>query len=226
MPTVSAVALDGPVASGKTVVGRRVAGALGFRFFDTGLLYRAVAWAALRRSVSLEDPDALTRLAATMRLEVAGPVGIDRVVVDGEDATEALRESPVERAVSRVAAVAGVREALVKTQRSIAAGGGVIMAGRDIGTVILPDADLKVFLQASVDERARRRHAEQDSAARPVSLSAVRSEIEQRDRTDSERTLAPLRQAPDAHLVETDGVALDDVVDRVLALVAAYEKHG
>jgi cytidylate kinase len=215
------IAIDGPVASGKTAVGRRVAAALGFHFLDTGLLYRAVAWAAIQRGISPDDESALTALASGLRIEVTEPNQGERVLVDGDDATDALKDKAIEGIVSRTSRVAGVRQALVATQRDLADLGRVVMAGRDIGTVILPEADVKLFLQASVAERARRRRLELVAAGGQASLDQVQREIEARDLADTQRAASPLRPADDAHLMDTDGVSLDEVVERVLALVKA-----
>ena len=221
MPDARTIAIDGPVASGKTAVGRRVAAALGFQFLDTGLLYRAVAWAALRRDVSPDDESALARLAQALVIEITGPDDGERVLVDGEDVTDALRGPEVEGIVSRTSSVLGVRETLVETQRRIADQGRVVMVGRDIGTVILPHADVKLFLEASVGERARRRRAELRAAGRQAGVSEVQADIEARDRPDTLRANSPLRKAQDAHLLRTDGVTLDGVVEWALALVRA-----
>ncbi len=215
------IAIDGPVASGKTAVGRSVAAALGFHFLDTGLLYRAVAWAAVQRGIPPDDESALTALAEGLRIEVTEPAQGERVLVDGDDATDSLKDPEVEGIVSRTSRVAGVRQALVATQRALADVGRVVMAGRDIGTVILPEADVKLYLQASVAERARRRRLELVAAGGQTSLDQVQREIEARDRADTQRAASPLRPADDAHFMDTEGVSLDEVVERVLALVKA-----
>lgn len=215
------IAIDGPVASGKTAVGRRVAAALGFHFLDTGLLYRAVAWAAVQRGTPPDDEAALTALANGLRIEVTEPGEGERVLVDGDDVTDALKNSAVEGIVSRTSRIPGVRLALVAMQRELADRGQVVMAGRDIGTVILPEADAKLFLRASVAERARRRHLELQATGGRTSLAQVQREIEARDLVDTQRASSPLRPADDAHLLDTDDVSLDEVVERVLALVGA-----
>lgn len=213
------IAIDGPVAAGKTAVGKALAQRLGWRFLDTGAMYRAVAWAALQRNISPDDADALTALASSLQVDLAN--GPDpRWLVDGRDVTQELRSPQVEAIVSQVSAVPGVRRAMVARQRALAAGGNIIVAGRDIGTVVLPDAPLKVFLLASVETRARRRWLEVQNAGTPPTLEEVRRSLEERDRRDSSRSLSPLRPAPDAVLLDTDPYTIEEVVQRIMALVA------
>jgi cytidylate kinase len=198
-----------------------VARQLGYRFVDTGAMYRAITWLALERGVDPGDAEALARLAAeaTMSVEAAtGPEDHARVLVNGRDATPSLREPAIEGAVSQVSAVPEVRAAMVAIQRRLAAGGGVVMAGRDIGTVVLPDAELKVYLDASVDERARRRAAELQAKGVAADVAIVRDELARRDAYDSGRAVSPLRPADDAEHIDTDGLTLDEVVERVLEL--------
>lgn len=215
----STIAIDGPVASGKTAVGRLLAHELGYRFMDTGLMYRAVAWAALRRRVPMDDEEALTRLAQQLRTEVVeGPEG-DRVSVDGVDATRELRGPAVDEASSQVSQVLGVRQVLVAQQQEMARAGSMVMVGRDIGTAVLPDAPVKLFLHASEAERAHRRHRELEAQGQVTSYEVVRRDIESRDRRDSERVHSPMRPAPDAHVFNTEGVSVDEVVRRVQILV-------
>ena len=216
------IAIDGPVAAGKTAVGKALAQRLGWRFLDTGAMYRAVAWAAIQRCVSPDDPVALTALAQSLRIDLAN--GPDpRWLVDGQDVTRELRSPQVEAIVSQVSAVPGVRQALAARQRAIAQEGNIVVAGRDIGTVVVPDALLKVFLLASVETRARRRWLEIQTAGNspPPALEEVRRTLEERDQRDSSRSLSPLRPAPDAVLLDTDPYTIDEVVQRILALLAA-----
>jgi len=215
------IALDGPAAAGKSTVGRRLAASLGYPFLDTGSMYRAVTWAALQHGVDLGDDDALGDLASSLRIDVQRARGEDsaRILVDGGDVTDHLRSPEVEAAVSLVSRVAGVREALVRAQRELAGRRPVVMAGRDIGTVVLPDADLKVYLDASLDERSRRRHEEMAPLGREASPESVLEDLRRRDRIDSRRAVSPLRPAEDAIIIDTDGLSLDEVVERVLALV-------
>ncbi|MCH8026127.1 MAG: (d)CMP kinase [Chloroflexi bacterium] len=208
------MAIDGPSAAGKSAVGGRVAERLGYRFIDTGMMYRAITWLAHERQVDLEDDAALTRLAESVELALEA----DRVRVDGIDVTDRLRSTEVGKAVSLVSRVAGVREAMVRGQRAMAGQGRVVMAGRDIGTVVLPDAPLKVYLEASAAERNRRRHEELRAMGRSVTLQQVRDELANRDAIDSERAVSPLRPAEDAVVIDTDALSLEQVVERILEL--------
>lgn len=217
------IAIDGPAAAGKTTVGRQTGCHLGYPFLDTGAMYRAMTWTALRRGVDLSDEDALSELAASISIDI-GPAGPDSIepctiFVDGEDVTRNLRQPEVEAAVSLVSRVAGVREALVKVQRELAGRNSVVMAGRDIGTVVLPQADLKVYLDASVEERARRRFAELSALGMDLTEEGVLRDLRRRDRIDSERSVSPLRPADEAVVIDTDGLTLEEVVQRVLELV-------
>ncbi|MFN8559456.1 MAG: (d)CMP kinase [Dehalococcoidia bacterium] len=214
--------MDGPAASGKSAVGTRVAERLGLPFVDTGAMYRAITWLALRRGVPLDDPAALTALAATadvaIRPPAAGSAEYATVLMDGMDATPYLRAADVERAVSLVSAVPGVRERMVAIQRQ-AAGAAIVMAGRDIGTVVLPHAEVKVYLEASPEVRARRRQAEMAAKGRVAAFEDVLADLRRRDGIDSGRDVAPLRPADDAVVIPTDALSIDQVVERVLALV-------
>jgi cytidylate kinase len=219
------IAVDGPGASGKSTVGRRIAAKLGCPFLDTGAMYRALTWAALSRRIATDDAAALDRLASSVRMEVGDPLPGSgescTISIDGDDVTAELRRPEVERAVSAVSSVPGVREVLVRLQREIAGRRPIVMAGRDIGTVVVPDADLKVYLEASVEERARRRRDELVARGREASLAVVVADLRRRDRIDSERDASPLRVADDAVIVQTDGFTLEEVVGRVLELVEA-----
>lgn len=216
----SVIAIDGPVASGKSTVGRAVARRHGYRFVDTGLMYRAVTLLAQEGNVSLEDGAALTRLAEETPLDVRQDgAGADQVFAAGADVTARLRTAEVEAGVSLVARVPGVRDALVRQQRRMAGEGRVVMVGRDIGTVVVPDA-AKVYLDASPDERARRRHEELAGAGpREASLDAVKENLALRDRLDSEREASPLRVADGAVQVLTDDLDVDGVVERIERLL-------
>ncbi len=221
------IAVDGSAASGKSSVGRKLAERLGYPFLDTGVMYRAVTVVALQRRLDINDEAALGALASTARLDVgppsAGSGETCAISVNGQDVTSMLRLPEVEDAVSLVSRVAGVREALVRLQREIAGRQAMVMAGRDIGTVVLPDADIKIYLDASLDERARRRHQEFAGAGRNVTKSLVLDDLRRRDQIDSERDLSPLRPADDAVIIVTDGLSQDDVFRRVLALVGGEE---
>jgi cytidylate kinase len=215
------IAVDGSAASGKSTVGRRLAERLGYVFLDTGVMYRAVTWAALDRGIDLNDEAALGNLARTLGIEVSlGSDGQEtRIALDGADVTDRLRSQAVEDSVSIVSRVAGVRDALVARQREIAARQPIVMAGRDIGTVVLPEADLKVYLDASIEERARRRYADFLASGHEVSEEIVLEDIRRRDRIDSEREVSPLKPADDAVIIGTDGLTLDEVMAKVIALV-------
>ena len=215
---LNSIAIDGPVASGKTAVGRLAAGRLGFRFLDTGAMYRAVTWVAIRREIGLEDAEALTRLAGTIEIRLVPSEAGDRLVVDGEDVTDHLRDQDVERAVSQVSAVSGVRTAMVSQQRAVARQGPIVMVGRDIGTVVLPDADVKVFLEASVDVRAKRRYDELRSPGKSPEYQDVVDDLASRDKIDSERADSPLMPASDAVRLDTDDLTVDEVVERILTM--------
>ncbi len=219
------IAIDGPAASGKSTLARRLAEALGYLYFDTGVMYRAVTWAALQRHLPLEDEAAMTRLAQRVRIDVRPPSRDDGraydVLVDGEDVTWAIRTPEVDRWVSVVAAHPGVRQALTAQQRRIGQQGRVVMVGRDIGTVVLPEADLKIYLDASVEERARRRFAERRARGEAVDFTEVLEAMRQRDALDSSREVAPLRPAADAVIIHSDGLDADQVFAQALALVQA-----
>lgn len=221
LPRPSTIAIDGPVASGKTAVGGLLALKLAYRFIDTGVMYRAVTWAALRDGTSPEDEAAVTALAHRMQMEVAysdtlsGP----RILVDGRDVTSELRSREVDGWVSLVSSYSGVRQALVARQRALAGEGGIVMVGRDIGTVVLPDADLKVFLTASREERAMRRYREMKEREQSPSLEQVMENLLARDEMDSTRADSPLRPGEGAYMLNTNDMDLDQVVDNILRLM-------
>lgn len=205
------VAIDGGVASGKSAVGKRVAEGLGLPFIDSGLMYRAVTKLAAEHGIDPGDVDALTELARTTELKVDG----ERVWADGVELTEGIFDADHMDALPRVSAIAGVREALVAQQRRLG-GGGVVMAGRDIGTVVFPNADFKFFLTASLEEKVRRRAAQYEKRGELVDEEAMRKEVEARDRVDTERAVAPLRPAPDAIVIDTDHLTVNEVVDAII----------
>jgi len=213
------VAIDGPAASGKSTTARLVAERLGFLHLDTGAMYRAVTWKAIDGGISLEDGRALTELAARIELDVIPAPQGGRVLVDGEDVTERIRDPAVSRAVSRVATYPGVRAALVRRQREIGRGARMVLEGRDIGTVVFPNADVKVYLEASLPERAERRQRELRARGVEQTIDDLAGEIEQRDRLDSERSESPLRPAVDAIRLDTTGLSIEEQVARVVAIV-------
>jgi cytidylate kinase len=209
------VAIDGGVASGKSAVGRRVADRLGLPFVDSGLMYRAITRLAAEQGIDAHDSEAITRLAQTSEVKVDG----ERVWANGVDLTKGIYDSDYADALPLVSANPGVREALVAQQRRMG-GTGVVMAGRDIGTVVFPDADYKFFLVASLDEKVRRRAAQYERRGERVDEEAMRKEVADRDRVDTERAVAPLRPAPDAVVIDTDHVDVEQVVDLILKHIA------
>jgi cytidylate kinase len=215
------VALDGPASSGKSSVGATAALELGYRFCDTGLLYRAATWLALRRGVPADgDPSALVALVAEIELAPDENGRLAHVTVDGEDVTSDVHTPEVDEAVSAISRVPELRTALLERQRSLAAEpGGIIMAGRDIGTVVLPGADLKIFLDASVEERARRRAEERGLDAASDEAREILDQLRRRDELDRNRAVAPLRPAEDAIRVVTDGNQFEDTVRAVVAAI-------
>ena len=219
MPGTQAIAIDGPVASGKTAVGGLVAKLLGFGFLDTGLMYRAVTQVALERTLDLQDAPSLTTLAESLSMGVSTVRGTDGLVVEGREVAESLRDGLVEHGVSLVASVPGVRRALVQRQRDIAATIPIVMMGRDIGTVVLTDAAVKVYLTASVTERARRRHLEFSERGKVIGYEQVLQELQRRDAIDSERDDSPLRPADDAVVIETSGRPIDDLAKEIVTMV-------
>ena len=217
------VALDGPGSSGKSSVGAAAAQEVGYRFFDTGLLYRALTWLAEHRGVSVDDPESLVELVADLELAPDDAGRLSRVIVGGADHTADTRAPAVEAAVSSVSAVPEVREALLGRQRELAEVGGIVMAGRDIGTIVLPDADLKIYLDASVEERARRRAEQRGIDPHGPEGQAILESLRRRDRLDSTRAVAPLRVAPDARIITTDGNEFDETVDAVVSAIRDAE---
>ena len=217
------IAIDGPAASGKTTVARRLADRLNVLYLDTGSMYRALAYLALATQTDLDNEPALLRLAAQnaldVRLDRQAPLGFRIFAGSNELTAEQLESTQVTAVVSTVAAHARVREAMVKEQRAIAGQGPVVMAGRDIGSVVLPDALVKVFLTASVQARVKRRGAQLAAAGVDVNAHELAREIEERDRLDETRAVSPLRKAADAHTIDSSSLGVDEVVDRVSALV-------
>jgi cytidylate kinase len=205
------VAIDGGVASGKSAVGRRVAEALGLPFVDSGLMYRAITRLASERGIDPRDSEAVIKLAESVNLRLDG----ERVWADGTELTQGIYDADHADALPVISAIAGVRQALVEQQRLLGMG-GVVMAGRDIGTVVFPKADHKFFLTASLEEKVRRRAAQYERRGERVDEEAMRREVEARDLVDTQRAVAPLRPAPDAVIVDTDGLSVDEVVDLIV----------
>jgi len=217
------IAIDGPAASGKTTLGKRLAEVLGYLLFDSGLMYRAVTWAALQRSVPVSDEAAITSLAEEAQIDIHPPSRDDGrgydVTLDGKDVTWEIRRPQVDANVSIVSVYPGVRRALTLQQRRIGLRGRVVMVGRDIGTVVLPEADLKIYLDASAEERARRRYLERIERGESADLAAILAVVRERDRIDSTRAVAPLRAAEDAVIIDSDNLNADQVLEKVRSLV-------
>jgi CMP/dCMP kinase len=210
------VAIDGPSGAGKGTVARTVAAALQYRHIDTGAMYRAVAWKAAHDGVALDDEDAVERIAHDAAIAVEN----GRVVIDEHDVTTAIRTPAIDRAAASVARLPRVRAVLVDRQRALGTDGGVVMEGRDIGTVVFPAADVKIYLDATAEERARRRAGDSaHTGGKESGLAGVHTDLQDRDRTDTTRAVAPLSVAQDAVYVDTTGMAIRDVVDRVMKLI-------
>ncbi len=253
MAKPSTIAIDGPAASGKSTIGKLLAQRLGYLYFfdtgpiyrtkggqerflpvergylyfDTGAMYRTVTWVALERGVDINDEAAITALAEELEIDVTRPTVSDgrqyTVFADGQDVTWQIRRPEVDANVSIVSAYPGVREALTHKQREIGRRGQVVMVGRDIGTVVMPDADLKIYLEASVEERARRRYRELLERGQPADYEEVLREMERRDKIDSEREAAPLKPAPDAIIINTDGLTVEEVLAKVEELIRKWD---
>ncbi len=214
------IAIDGPSGAGKGTLARAVAEALEYRHVDTGAMYRAVAWKALHDGLSLSDEDLVSRLAARAALECED----GRVVIDGHDVTRAIRTPEIDKAAAAVARLPLVREALVKRQRALGEDRGVVMEGRDIGTVVFPDAEVKVYLDAAAGERARRRASDAaHTGGQQGNLAGLQTDLEARDQSDSTRPVAPLAMANDATYIDTTDMPIEQVVSRVMDIVKAKQ---
>lgn len=224
----STIAIDGPAASGKSTIAEKLARELGYLFFDTGVMYRAVTLAALRRLGAVEDEAAISRLAEEVEIDITPPGKNDGrkydVLLDGEDVTWEIRSPEVEASVSQVSAYPGVRKAMTAQQRRIGLRGRCVMVGRDIGTVVLPEADLKIYLVASPEERARRRHQENLQRGLTSDYPTILQAMIRRDQIDSTREVAPLKPAADAHIIDTDGLSIEEVLGRVRSLLENYAR--
>ena len=213
------IAIDGPVAVGKTSVGSLLARRLGYIFFDTGMLYRAFTWKVLKSGISPNDENKLWHLASASKFDfVPSREGYLTPLVDGQDVSTELLRPEVEKQVSLISKVAGVRQALVSEQRNLAWRGNVVMAGRDISTVVLPWADLKIFLTASTEERAKRRYRELVERGQNLSLESVLADLKKRDEMDINRSISPLKPAEDAVIINTENLSLEQVVDKICTL--------
>ena len=220
------IAIDGPVGSGKSSAAQRVAELLGYKYLDSGAMYRALGWMALERGVPLDSAEPLEKLAAETRIDFeALGTSKTRVLVDGTDVTQAIRSPEVSRAASKVAVVPGVRRLLVAQQRRVGAQGGVVMEGRDIGTVVFPDAGLKIYLDASVEVRAERRWREHQQNGEQLDPAEVIEEVHERDRRDRERDASPLARARDAVVIDNTGMNLEDTA-RIIVMLAKEKAGG
>ena len=221
----STIAIDGTAAAGKSTLGQALAEHLNYLYFDTGVMYRAVTLAALRQGIPIEDEQRVTRLAQQLAIDVRPPTQPDGrlcdVLLDGEDVTWAIRSAEVDGQVSQVSVYRGVRRAMSSRQREIGLRGEVVMVGRDIGTVVLPEADLKIYLDATVDARAQRRHQEGLARGDQPVYEQVLDSVRQRDRIDSTRAVAPLKPAEDAIILDTTQLNAQQVLERALALIEA-----
>jgi cytidylate kinase len=213
------IAMDGPVAAGKSSTGLLLAQRLGYLFLDTGTMYRAFTWKAINSGIPLEDQDKLSRLAGITRFDfVPNNKGGLSPFIDGHNASAKLTQPEVDENVAIVARVAGVRQAMVAAQRMVAQQGGIIMAGRDIGTVVLPQAELKVFLTASVEERASRRYKQSSQKRVNINYESILADLKERDEADSTRSISPLKPASDAIIIDTEKLTLKQVVDKIYSL--------
>ena len=209
------IAIDGPSGAGKGTVARAVAIQLGYRHVDSGAMYRAVAWRALRDRIALDNEDTIAMLARTADIDVSPSA----VRIDGQDITSAIRTPEIDKAAASVARLPQVRAVLVARQREMGEQRGIVMEGRDIGTVVFPDADVKLYLDASPDERARRRAADPAHTGGPTAVTEVGTMLAQRDELDRTRTVSPLYAAPDAHVVDTTGKSVEEVVRKVMSVI-------
>jgi cytidylate kinase len=209
------IAIDGPSGAGKGTVARALASELGYRHVDSGAMYRAVGWKALREGVPLDDEAALVAIAKGSRIDVSATL----VTIDDVDVTRAIRTPEIDRAAASVARLPQVREVLVDRQRAMGRAGGIVMEGRDIGTVVFPSADVKIYLDASAEERARRRAHDPAHSGVPTELSKVATMLSERDRSDATRTASPLYAAADAIVIDTTDTPVNEVVARVLGMV-------
>ena len=222
MPIPNIIAIDGPAASGKSTLGRRLADTLGYLFFDTGVMYRAVTWVTLQKRIEVKDEAAVTSLSRIVQIDIRPPSIEDGrvcdVLADGIDITWETRTPEVEAYVSPVSTYRGVRQALASQQRRIGLRGRVVMVGRDIGTVVLPEADLKIYLDASAEERARRRYTEIIDRGGKADYEQILAGVRMRDEIDSTRAFSPLRAAGDAVIIDSDKLNADEVFAKVVAL--------
>ncbi len=224
------VAIDGPAGAGKSTVAKLAAKKLGYLYLDTGAMYRAATVLALRKGLSMEEPDEIAEAVAQAKIDLVPAIGADggpllKVFLDDEDITFEIRSREVGLMVSPLSTIGPVRDSLVAQQRRLAQNGGVVLDGRDIGTVVLPNAEVKIFLTASAAERAKRRMKDFDSRGENISFDTVLKEIVERDKRDSTREIAPLKKAVDAHEVVTDGMTISEVVEKILDFCSHAKAH-
>jgi cytidylate kinase len=221
------IAIDGPAASGKSTLGKQLADQLGYLFFDTGMMYRAVTWIGLQRSLPLDKEDLVSTLAEHIEIDIRSPSLFDgrtcEILVDGEDVTWSIRRPEVDDNVSLVSSYQRVRQALTAQQRRIGLRGNVVMVGRDIGTVVMPEAEVKIYLNASVEERARRRYLETMGREGAMDYDSILAAMRARDEFDATREFAPMRPAADAIILNTDGLSTREVLERVVHLI--HNRH-
>ena len=223
MTQPTTIAIDGTAAAGKSTVAAQLSQTLGYLYLDTGVMYRAVTWAVLARNIAVTDEEAVSELAERLAIDVTAMGPQDgrfyTVLVDGEDVTWAIRGKNVEAQVSRVSGYARVRTTLTNQQRHLAAKGSIIMVGRDIGTVVLPQAELKIFMEASAEERARRRHKELIEQGQAANYETILAAIQGRDKQDRENPVSPLIPAKDAIVINTDGLSITEVLTKIYELI-------
>lgn len=215
------IAIDGPAGAGKSTISKKLANKLGYKYLDTGAMYRAITWLALKNNIDIKHENRLIALAKQADIEFFPPddLGNIPIKINGIIVTEKIRQTIIDKNVSFVARISGVRVAMVKLQRQMAKYGNIIVDGRDIGTRVLPDADLKLFITASLEERAQRRYAELKNKGLDVSLKEIREEIIRRDKLDSERKVSPLAKADDALLIDTTNLSREEVVNKIYNMV-------
>lgn len=223
------ITLDGPAASGKSTLGERLAKSLNFIYLDTGVMYRAVTLAMLKKNIDVNDEALVTKVAQDMDLDIQPPTVEDGrsndVILDGLDVTWEIRLPDVEAHVSQVSAYKGVRVAMTKKQREIGNRGGIVMVGRDIGTVVLPDAEIKLYLDASVEERAKRRYLELINRGKDANYEFILEDLKRRDNIDSSRDIAPLKPADDAIMIDSDHLNADEVYENIFNLVNSLKEN-
>ncbi len=215
------IAIDGPAGAGKSTIAKLLAAKLGILYLDTGAMYRAVGLKALNTGVDISDAAAVEKMLADTKIDVTQENGVQHVYLDGNDVSSAIRENAVSKAASDISAVPCVRYKMVELQREIASRCDTVLDGRDIGTFVLPNAEYKIFLTASAEERAKRRYAELKAKGSMLTLEQIKDDIVKRDYNDSHRTLAPLKKADDATEVDTTAMSIDDVVGRIYAIIGA-----